>query len=149
MLRRRRLLTRGVGIGNASLIIAALDLQLVRLLRKSIAANVACPVLCPCDRLAIRSRLRAELRRRIEPRKVVHPTPRFDARPVIHPTPRIEPRTVDHPTEPVQPARKPGPCRPPWRVPLWEMTLQPPPNIKVHIYRPDVIHKGTLLDLFI
>ncbi len=145
-----RLLPASVGIGNdASLIVAALDLQLVRTLTRSIARNAICPLLGPCDRLTLRSRLRAELRDRFLPREVIVPEPRFTPRPVIHPTPRFEPRPVERPAEPEQPVRLNNPIDPPWKVLAHEIPLQPAPRVKVNIHRPDVIHKGTLIDLFI
>jgi hypothetical protein len=99
---------------------------------------------------------------RFRPAAVYTPTPRFESRVVYHPTPRFEPRPVFHPTprcEPLPPC--PAPCHPehprltPSAVPpVWKTlpNLAPRPavqQIKAHVVRPDIRHKGSLIDTFI
>ena len=96
------------------------------------------------------ARRRVEPEPRIEPRKRIEPTPRFEPRRVIHPRPRVELEPPGCPTPP-RPCgcQKPSPLRPPWRMPVWKVVPAPAPQVKVHIHRTDVIHKGSLIDLFI
>jgi hypothetical protein len=42
-----------------------------------------------------------------------------------------------------------NPIQPPWAVMPWENPPQPRQTVKVHPHHTDVIHKGTLLDLFV
>ncbi|HWP39291.1 MAG TPA: hypothetical protein VNL70_00095, partial [Tepidisphaeraceae bacterium] len=72
-----------------------------------------------------------------------------EPRPVIHPQPLAAPPAASPPREPEQPRRPICPIQPPWRVLAWETPLPPPPKIKLIIYRPDTISKGSLIDLFI
>jgi hypothetical protein len=151
----------------ASLAVAALDLKLVELLRQaanggqkpgglcSVVGGGAGGTVCPA---AV-----------FEHRPHIHPEPTIEPRPVIHPTPRIEPRKTLHPTAQLQEFGGPG-CptaevteathptggidasvwAPPWRKPVWETPVAPPPRVvKVVQRRTDVIHKGTLIDFFI
>jgi len=146
---------------NVSLIVATLDLQLVRLLRDAIRTT---------DLAGARQASRGDLTlppQTIEPRPHVHPEPVFDPRPVIHPTPRFEPRPVLHPIprldprnvipappcECEEPHEHISPFQPPWRQLPWKPCLEapppPPPVIKVKVYRTDTISKGSLIDFFI
>ena len=137
---------------QASLIVASLDLQLVRLLRGAMLAadlrggqvGPSCSAI-PSDH--------------IEPRDRYEPTPRFEPRHVIHPTPRFEPRPVYHDrididvaasdtSSPVPQSVDRTPLPAPWHTPAWEMPLQPAPVVKVHVHRTDVHNKGSLIDLF-
>lgn len=141
---------------QVSLVVAALDLKLVQLLRGAIRA---------ADQGA-RSNLPFELTPTPEPRRHIHPEPTFEPRPHIHPTPRFEPRPVYHPTPRYEQAKldcdrtgpvevvvyKPiieQPLRPPWKIMPWENPPQPAPKVKVTLYRPDIVHKGSLLDFFV
>jgi hypothetical protein len=139
----------------ASLVAAGMDLSLVRLMRSAMNAGAACPggrslIAQPADRF--------------EPRQRIEPTPRIEPRIRIRPTPRIEPRIVHRPTPVIAPNKPsaPPPCElmpekpadasplaPPWKQPVGQTPVQPLPKIKVHLHRPDMIHKGSLLDLFI
>ena len=140
---------------NANLIIATLDLQLVKLLRGAI-------------RTADLSGSRADGRSlspadTYSPRRVIHPEPRYEARPVIHPTPRyamvpvermqrtnpdlIPPMAATCAPEPSH--LTPSPIQPPWKTLPWE---NPPPAarvVKVFIHRPDIASKGSIIDCFI
>ena len=143
-----------IGAANVSLIVAALDLNLVRLVRGAMADNPnGSPVsgLGPApnnDRFEPRRRVEPEPR--FEPRPVVHPAPRFLPRPVIHPAPRVEPRPCEPPHEPEMPVRTRSPIEPPWKVLPWDQPPEPPePRVKLAIYRPDVVSKGSLIDFFI
>jgi hypothetical protein len=141
---------------SVSLITAALDLSVVRLIRGAVSANlvgkpgplgtVVRPVAC----------------RRIATRFVHHPDPRIEPRRTISPTPNIEPRQTIHPrpsVAPVEvspvvvapsdlPTHEPSVLPPPWLLPLWQTPLPPTPIVKLSLHRPDTRHKGTLLDRF-
>ena len=138
---------------NVSLIVAALDLKLVRLLRGAMADNPhGQPVsgLGPAPtNLSFGSRPRVEPEPRFEPRKRIEPTPHFEPRPVIRPEPRVEPPLCEAPHEPEMPSRLKSPIEPPWRVLPWEQPVQPAPKVKLTIVRPDVVSKGSLIDFFI
>ncbi|WP_428937988.1 hypothetical protein [Fontivita pretiosa] len=139
------------GQARADLLVAALDLKLVRLLRAAMRpageGGPASP-LGPAPS-TIQPRHRIHPAPRFEPRPVVHPAPRFEPRPVIHPQPIVAPPATAQPPEPQPPRRLECPIQPPWRVLAWETPLPPPPKIKLIIYRPDTISKGSLIDLFI
>jgi hypothetical protein len=142
------------------LVVAAMDLEVVRLLRDAIRTAdlshggqegpLGTIVKPPFAR---RDHFHPEPR--FEPRPVVHPTPRFEPRPVIHPTPRIG---ADKPCPiaaykpcpaPVAKEVNEGPLPPPWRMPAWKIPLPPAPVVKVHIHRTDVHNKGSLIDVFL
>jgi hypothetical protein len=145
---------------RASLVVAAMDLELVRLLRGAIrAADLANGgQIGPLGTIeqppgARRDHFHPEPR--FEPRPVFHPTPRFEPRPVIHPTPRIGaerpcpiPPAVPCPV-PVAKEAGEAPLPPPWRMPAWQTSIPPAPAVKVHIHRTDVHNKGSLIDLFL
>ena len=142
---------------SVSLVVAALDLNLVRLLRR--AMNDGCAPCGPlhgvCRPARIEPRRRHEPEPVIESRKRIDPTPRFEPRRTIHPSPRVEPCAQPAPAAPVEPATRPScPVEPPWKVLPWERgTDFPPPRpvrkIKVFVTRPDSYCKGSVLDLFI
>jgi hypothetical protein len=83
------------------------------------------------------------------PRQIIHPTPRYLPRPVVHPFPRVEP---SHPLPPCSTARTPhitaGP-QPPWKILPWQEPPKPASVIKVTVRPPDMLTKGTLIDLFV
>ena len=140
---------------NANLIIATMDLQLVKLLRGAIrtadlsAASSGGRSFSPADSYATR--------------RVIHPEPRYEARPVIHPTPRYEMRPVERsqPTNPdlipplaatcaPEPSHlTPSPIQPPWATLPWQNPTPPARIVKVFIHRPDIASKGTMIDCFI
>jgi hypothetical protein len=83
------------------------------------------------------------------PREIIHPTPRYLPRPVLHPFPRVEPSA---PPPPYPTARTPhiaaGP-QPPWKTMPWQEPSKPPSVIKMVVRPPDMLTKGTLIDLFV
>jgi len=134
----------GVSAADVGLIVAALDLNLVRLVRGAMAPNP--------NGKAVAFIGPAPTNARFLSRPVVHPTPRFEPRPVIHPRPRVEPLpcACEPPHEPEMPVRSKSPIEPPWKVLPWEEPpAQPAPKVKLAIYRPDVVSKGSLIDFFI
>ena len=146
-----------VGLDSSiNLIVATLDLQLVRLLRQSMAGA---PTL---DGGGARRHIHPQPT--IEPRPVHEPAPRIEPRKTIEPTPRFAPRPtvfVDVPpssvpatTPPVvcetsQTEKTVSPLQPPWKTVPWEQPIPPAPKVKVVQYRPDIISKGSLIDFFI
>ena len=137
---------------NVSLIVATLDLQLVKLLRGAIrAADTASARENHGSSAAI-----------FEPRRVIHPEPRYEPRQVIHPTPRFDARPIErlHKTSPdlipscsVTCAPEPShitrsPIEPPWKKLPWENPAPPAQVIKVFTHRPDNSCKGTIIDCF-
>ena len=136
-----------------SLIVAALDLQLVRLLRGAMAGSAkagcrATPLGPAPGHLHPDARPTVEPAPRFEPRPVVHPTPRFEPRPVIHPKPAEAPQ-AGPPLNPEKPRPLPVVFEPPWKVLPWEIPAEPAPKVKLIVHRPDVKTKGTMLDVFI
>ena len=147
---------------DVSLIVAGLDLKLVRLLRGAMAGQLSAFGLNgvgagPLGTRHIGPRPRIEPEPRFEPRKRIEPEPRFEPRKVIHPQPGIEPgpchpAPCQAPHEPEMPLRTRSPLEPPWRVVPWKPSAppaQPLPKVKLLIARPDVVTKGTLIDFFI
>jgi hypothetical protein len=139
------------------LLVAALDLKLVRLLRDAIrTADIASGRGQPVSGLGpaptnIGPRKRIEPQPLIEPRKHIHPTPRFEPRPVIHLTPRVEtpPPAVCPPAEPEKPRIAKSFLAPPWKLLPCEQPRQPTIVVKVIKRKPDILRKGTLIDCFI
>lgn len=139
---------------NVSLIVATLDLQLVRLLRGAIRAADAAS--------GHGGQYHGSPAATFEPRRIIHPEPRYERRPVIHPTPRFAPRPVERihktgldpvPTCTVTCAPAPShigksPIEPPWKKLPWENPAPPAQIIKVFVRRPDNACKGTIIDCF-
>ena len=139
---------------NVSLIVATLDLQLVRLLRGAIRA---------ADQSSAAAHSILSPAARFEPRPVLHPTPRFEPRLVAHPTPRFEARLVERPCRtnpdaiplnsapcaPEKPRIAKSPIEPPWKTLPWENPPPPAQVIKVVIRPPDNSSKGSIIDCFI
>jgi hypothetical protein len=145
----------------AALAVAVSDLKVVRLLRDAI--NSGLPKTGPLGTIppganphTPRPRPKfggsAQLNRNLQPRPTLRPQPRIEPRPTIHPQPRVvDPPPVCLP----EPSCEDGSLklRCPIR-PVWE-TLPPVPvpsdypAVKVFPQKVDVIHKGTLLDLFV
>lgn len=156
-------LTTGVSSlsDQANLLVAALDLNLVRLLRGAMraadaqgAAGGSAAGGCGCGPAAT-----------YEPRPHVHPEPVIEPRPHLHPQLRIEPRPVLHPTprvnttlpieqggpvECIEVCKARSPIEPPWKVLPWPVE-GPRVTVKVKRIRPrtDIITKGSLIDCFI
>lgn len=134
-----------------NLITAALDLQLVRLLRAATADDAE---------MLARVQRKHDPVPEILPRKRIEPTPRFEPRPVVHPTPRFEPRPVITPS-PAESAPTPDSVRgashsqkshlppPCWKALPSEIPSEPAQTVKLIVHRPDIISKGSLIDLFI
>ncbi len=89
---------------------------------------------------------------KIASREVIHPSPRFEPRPVVHPEPKIE-RIPDQYVSSVEPAasdsKSTNPIQPPWKTLPWPKIETVIIEPKVYQQNTDVIHKGTLLDLFV
>jgi hypothetical protein len=141
-----------------SLIVASLDLQLVRLVRGAMAtpAGSGEPAsgLGPAPTI-IERRFRIEPDPQILPRQRIEPEPRVEPRQVVHLPDRFEPSNPnDYAPPPSYECYRPhtrSPIEPPWKVLPWEEAAcpPPPPKIKVVTPPPDVIHKGSLIDFFI
>ena len=85
-----------------------------------------------------------------EPRPHLHPTPEYAPRPVIHPHPRVEQMDLSRPPQcTLPPMKTQNPIQAPWKVLPWENAVQPRQTVKVHLIHTDVVHKGTVLDLFV
>jgi hypothetical protein len=138
---------------NISLITASLDLQLVRLLRDAMGTTAARAGLYGSKvgpTPEIEPRLRHEPEPVIEPRRVHHPDPHFAPRPVVHPEPVYQNPPTIGPVEPEKPCRVKTPFPPVWKtLPPVENPAQTAPKVKVVIQRPDIVHKGSLIDFFI
>ena len=140
----------------SSLIVASLDLQLVRLVRGAMAspADSGEPAsgLGPAPTI-IERRFRVQPEPEILPRRRIEPEPYVEPRQVIRPADRFEPggcEPVPAPFECYTPPKR-SPVEPPWKVLPWEEAPcpPPPPRIKVVVPPPDVVHKGSLIDFFI
>lgn len=145
---------------SVGLVVATLDLQLVRLVRA--AMNSGGPgggtgMTHPAPVIEPRRRIQPEPV--IEPRRHLQPEPRFEARAVLRsgetrPSCR-EAIAFAPPTEPVETAtHSSSPIEPPWKVLPWEdrpefAAARPVRKIKVIAARPDIHCKGSLIDLFI
>jgi hypothetical protein len=148
---------------NAALLVAALDLNLVQLLRGAMrAADIAVgrpqavselgPAPTPPPDRFDREPL-------FEPRRVYHPEPRFAPRPADVAT-EAAAGTNENTTPPSQVevfctccvTAKPeveSPLAPPWRQPIWTTPISPAPRVKIVKIQPDIINKGSLIDFFI
>jgi hypothetical protein len=134
---------------NFELVFAALDLNLVKLLRDAIrttdlaGAKQNGPLNPQVD---ILDRPRLHPTPYYTPRPVIHPMPRYEARPVIHPTPRVEPAPpIPCPPEPCPHANK-SPFVPPWKILPWQNPPQPALKVKLIKLKPDIVRTGSLLD---
>lgn len=143
-----------------SLIIAASDLKVVSLLRDAI--NAGLPKTGPLGTIppgANPHTPRARPKFTDEPKDqyvgaapVLTPSVRIEPRLVIRPEPRIEhlPAPLVIPLEAEASATKSSnPIEPPWKTLPWP--AEPAVVIEPKVIRPmvDLIHKGTLLDLFV
>jgi hypothetical protein len=152
-----------VGLDSSiSLLVATLDLQLVKSITSAmnaVNANGKC-----CDKAidgvpvshkrdCFERRPVIEPTPRINPRKVYDPTPRIEPRPVIHPTPRVEEKQhccpPPAPCEPAPCEKTKSPLLPPWKTLPCDVKEPAPVQIKMIVQRPDIHHKGSLIDLFI
>ena len=141
---------------NVSLLVASLDLQLVRLLRGAIraadqASRPAVGNITPAAVIEPRPRHRPDPL--IEPRPRIRPTPRFEPRPVFHTTKRLEAALNDAARGAPAPDRCPpatlkSPFPPPWKVPPPDCVPAPRPLLKINTRRLDTTNKGSLVDTF-
>jgi len=139
---------------NIALVVAALDLKLVKLLRDAIrttdlAGAKQNGAIGPAPEILPRRHIHPEPV--YEARPHVHPTPKYEARPVIHPPPRVEvaPPIVIPPTPQCESQRHKSPFVPPWKVMPWQNPPQPALKVKVLKLKPDIVRKGLLLDCFL
>lgn len=144
---------------TASLIVATMDLSVVRLLRQAIrtadlSSGNGGDSFTPSATIEPRPHIHPEPL--IEPRPHVHPEPVYTRRPVIHPHPRVEQANLACPSQTLTPPLRiklQNPIQPPWRVLPWSDARanapQPRQTVKVHLHRTDVIRKGSVLDLFV
>ena len=149
-----------------SLLVASLDLQLVRLLRGAMAdtgpgRGTPATELGPAPTL-IGQRFRIDPEPEVERRRHIEPEPRVEPREVIRLPDRYEPSGVEAtvvvvpvpvPVECYGHCKRPPAVEPPWRVLPWEQApaVDAPvrPKIKVVAPPPDIVHKGSLIDFFI
>lgn len=145
-----------MNVGSVNLLVAALDLSVVRSIRDAIRTADLSAGGRPGPLGTIQKAVT------IAPRQVIHPEPRIEPRKVIHAEPRIEPRRVIHPTPryevlpPIQVCAEQtehvpnlgSPLPPPWKQPIWETPLPVKPVIKLVVHRPDIHNKGSLIDVF-
>jgi len=139
---------------NIALVVAALDLKLVKLLRDAIrttdlAGAKQNGAIGPAPEILPRRHIHPEPV--YEARPHVHPTPKYEARPVIHPPPRVEvaPPIVIPPTPQCESHCHKSPFVPPWKVMPWQNPPQPALKVKVLKLKPDIVRKGLLLDCFL
>jgi hypothetical protein len=140
-------------LSNVSVLVAAIGLQEVQSVLNAIhnadaysAARLQTSA-DPIDSYCPRPALTPEPR--YLPRQVIHPTPRYLPRPVLHPTPRTEPSPLPPPNLKADvPHITAGP-QPPWKIQPWQEPPRPPDVIKVVVRPPDMLTKGSLIDLFI
>ncbi len=137
--------------GSISAIVATLDLKLVRGVRAALQDDIPRGVhpLGPAPQ-QILPRQRIEPEPVIEPRRHITPTPHFEPRPIYHPEPKYAP--ADCFCLPATPlAEEPNgksPIQPPWKVRPWETPVPIKLEVKVVQLRPDIVHKGSLIDFF-
>ncbi len=138
--------------GSVSAIVAMLDLKLVRGVRAALqddAKHPAATALGPTPQQML-PRQRIEPEPYIEPRRHITPTPHFEPRPIHHREPTFAPGdALWSPSTPV--VKDPGgesPIQPPWKVRPWEAPVPIKLEVKVVQVRPDIVHKGTLIDFF-
>ena len=146
---------------SVGLIVATLDLQLVRMVRAAMAGGGAPggPGSTASPAPVIEPRRRIEPEPRIEPRRRIEPEPRFEPRPKLRPDDvhaacRASCGAAGIPTEPAEKvSRSSSPIEPPWKVLPWENPPEPAPRVvrkvKVFLTPPDMHSKGSVIDLFI
>ena len=129
-----------------------LDLQLVRGLRAALQDDILRGVhpLGPAPQQVLPHQ-RIEPDPVIEPRQRITPTPHFEPRPVHRPDPALGPRDHLCPPPATPLPEDPGgtsPIEPPWKVRPWEAPVPIKLEVKVVQLRPDIVHKGSLIDFF-
>ena len=146
---------------SVGLVVAALDLKLVRLVRAAMQGGAG-----PAGGLGgtVHPAPVIEPRRRIEPDPVIEPRPHVRPEPEFTPRQRLGggglrcdcyQQSAPTSAEPVEKvSRSTSPIEPPWKVLPWELPLdshrvRPLRKIKVIQPPPDMQCKGSLIDLFI
>lgn len=148
---------------SVGLIVASLDLRLVRLVRAAMHPGNGPQgpggpdgLIVPAPAVAPRQRLASEPV--VEPRPRVTPEPVFEPRPVLRP---INDASIGRgdacvvvEVERVEKTSSGSPIEPPWKVLPWENPPPPRPvrpvqRVKVVTGRPDISSSGTVIDLFI
>ena len=132
---------------SASLLIAKLDLNIVRLLRRAMQPR--------------RDGCRSSTK--YQDRQIIHPQPRIEPRRVLHPNPTYSPRIVDRhsktnpqsivievPVVVPQTTNRVAPpvLEAPWKKIPWQNPLPPVELIKVFATNPDEHRKGQRIDCF-
>lgn len=144
-----------------SLIIATAELSVVRAITSAINANL--PKTGPLGTIppsanphTPRPHPKFDDNPRAQPgtgRVHMTPGPRFDPRVTIHPNPRIEvvspPSVINPDTQASVSTEQHNPIQPPWKVLPWPQEDRIIVEPKVYSQTVDLIHKGTLLDLFV
>lgn len=146
---------RSVASGGIELLLASVDLQVVKSIVQAMrAADLAAGgvpgPLGTIQKPVSRNRDVFQPEPRYEPRRVIHPEPRYEARKVIHPEPRFEvqPTIIIQPEETAHVPNLGTPLPPPWKQPVWNTPLPQRPVIKQITFRPDIQNKGSLIDVF-
>jgi hypothetical protein len=153
-----------VSIASASLIIAAAELSVVRLIRGAMrAADLGagrCEAVsglgpapnCDCD--CYDDRRHIEPTAVYEPRRHIEPTPRYEARTVYYSIEyEARPRQVEGASAVAIPIDLPSPARPPVFPPVWkvlppiEADLPVRRPIKIVRHHPDIRHRGIVIDV--
>jgi hypothetical protein len=137
-------------VGDIALLTAALDLQLVRLIRGAMAG----PAGADCSKEP-----------KYEQRQVIHPEPKYEERRVITPDPVYkrpqvitpDPKYVPAPLIGEAPQSDAGHCHTykveaPWKVLPWEKAppsepVQNAPRVKVVKVQPDMARRGAVLNI--
>ncbi|HSI32440.1 MAG: hypothetical protein ACAI43_14570 [Phycisphaerae bacterium] len=151
-------MTALVGAASPALLIAAMDLKLVRLIRGAMAAADLAAGKCgsahplgPDPEPEFNTRRHLTPTPVYEPRRHIHPTPKFEPRPVIHLRPRV---VVDPPIRvPAEPCLHPDAGSklppPPWKLPPCQpVPAQPVQKVKLVRLKPDIVRTGTMIDCF-
>ncbi|HZK81549.1 MAG TPA: hypothetical protein VFC46_10790 [Humisphaera sp.] len=142
---------------TTSLLVAALDLHLVQDVIGAIRAADAAEAVAKASPFAPVPTI--ESPRHIHPDpiyvhpRVIHPDPRYAPRPIVHCEPHVEQTNtrlalIESSDKPA-PAHSNCPIQPPWAVLPYQTPAKPPAQIKIVLYRTDILTKGTLLDVFI
>ena len=151
-----------VRLSSVNLLVASLDLKLVRLLREAMRAAD--------DRGGVDRNSLIGPAAMVEPRPQIRPEPVVEPRLHHHPEPVFEPRPVHRPAEPSATPPTCGcpasaelpraevklsgsPIQPPWKVLPWQNPPaerpRPVQKVKLVIGRPDICNKGGVIDFFI
>lgn len=152
---------------TASLAIASLDLKLVqdligamRAADKGAAQAASSSPLPPIPAPPPQQRDHPErvFKPVVAPRPVVHPSPYYELRrarqPMLHALPRLALTTAPGigcaaGCQATDGREDKSPVQPPWAVLPWQESAKPAAQVKVVVYRTDILSKGSLIDMFI